>query len=87
MKLLVIVLLTLSASAKDINCSKLLRLAISDYNNARFVKTESKKDTRILKTMYANRSVAGSNLADICIKNILDGDDAEDLKIELRKIK
>lgn len=91
MKYIILLLIStlLIAEAKQkpmLSCAKLLSYAISDYNNARFVKGKSKKDSRILKTMYANRSIAGSDLYDICI-NISIDDDIEDLKDELRKIK
>ena len=69
-----------------VSCAKLLGYAISDYNNARYTNGGTKKERRVLKTMYAARSIAGSNLYDICI-NINIDDDIDDLKDELRKIK
>ena len=83
MKLLIMFLIALTIEAKNLKqvyCYKLLNKSVHDLNKAYEVKTEGSKK------MYSLRSLAASNLFEICIEASEDYS-TNRVKTELRKIR
>ena len=80
MKTILILIMALTLSAKDLDCKKLLKRAISDLNYANKHKHIS------VASQYSTRSTANLNLFSVCVEVNEDYNIAQ-LKKELKKVK